>query len=137
MWKGRRGRCGKEGGGGVEKGKGKRRGRGANAHLLPTIDQPLLHGWDALFLLHAFLYAGDLWCTKRSISDLGRAFAAAWVGEGNDDCKHGERVDWRGWGIVYKIPTLYSGSISSSISLPVRVRTLEVLARCLVFDWRR
>lgn len=27
-----------------------------DSHLLPTEDQPLLHGWDTLFLLNPFLY---------------------------------------------------------------------------------
>lgn len=34
--------------------------REKDSHLLPAKDQPLLHGRDALFLLDAFLYAGDL-----------------------------------------------------------------------------
>lgn len=31
-----------------------------NSHLFPAIDQSLLHGWDAFFLLDTFLYAGYL-----------------------------------------------------------------------------
>ena len=38
------------------------RGEGGvwDAHLLPAVDQALLHGRDPLLLLHALLYAGDL-----------------------------------------------------------------------------
>ena len=31
-----------------------------DSHLLPTVDQALLHGRDPLLFLHALLYAGDL-----------------------------------------------------------------------------
>ena len=31
-----------------------------DSHLLPAVDQALLHGRDPLFFLHALLYAGDL-----------------------------------------------------------------------------
>lgn len=38
--------------------------------------------------------------------------------------------------LCIEVPTLYSGSMSSSISLPVRVRTLFIL-RALVLRWKR
>ena len=44
------------------KGKGKDLMRKKNAHLLDAVDEPLLHGRDPFFLLHALLYAGDLSC---------------------------------------------------------------------------
>lgn len=71
-------------------------------HLLAAMDETLLHGRNALLLFHLLLDLRDLYVKLFSC----RPCSVGPVGE-------------RGY-------TLYSDSISSSISLPVKVRTLSV-----------
>lgn len=110
------------------------RGEGGvwDSHLLPAVDQALLHGRDPLFLLHALLYAGDLELilARRLLlrflsreKRVGFVLAAVRV--------VGLRVcGGNGGRTRSRRCTLYSGSMSSSISLPVRVRTLELGGTC-------
>ena len=89
-----------------------------NAHLLPAKDQALLDRRNPLFFFHALLDAGDLFQSYGRVSmyveSKSLSGALRQVGQACGDLG------------TEALRTLYSGSMSSSISLPVRVRTLLI-----------
>jgi hypothetical protein len=94
-------------------------------HLLAAENESLLNWGDTLLLLDALLYPGDLFPPKNvSLRDSRCVELGAELMVSSSDEAFPARGSRRYTGVVSL--TLYSGSISSSISLPVSVRTLKV-----------